>query len=325
MISVALTTYNGEKYIKKQLDSILNQTVKVDEIIVCDDGSTDSTCNILNQFPIKLYRNSKNLGYRLNFKQALEKSNGDYIFLCDQDDIWNKTKVEEMMHIMKSHNHILSLASSFEYIDSNDTSKPIKLDKKKSNNNLFPKFVKENDLVNVPIDLFFPMNYFQGCSLCITKQLRDLVILNWNTNMEHDYLINTIAASLNGMYFYNKSLFKYRLHENNAIGVSYYTMNSNEHIENASKLQYRLQDAKNALNVLQIIREINPNLYHSREEEFIKFQVFLNNHINFISNNQFIPLLLQNSSSFYPKIKPFKARIMDLLFVLQRKFKGDAS
>ena len=96
MISVAMTSYNGEKYIQKQLDSILNQTLKVDEIIICDDGSTDRTVEILKQYPVTLYQNEKNLGYRLNFKKAMELCSGDFVFLCISD------KIEELM-IWRKH------------------------------------------------------------------------------------------------------------------------------------------------------------------------------------------------------------------------------
>lgn len=93
MISVAMTTFNGEKYIEKQIESIIHQSLPVDEIIVCDDGSTDHTVELLKKYDVTLIQNFQNLGYKLNFKQAMEKCNGDYIFLCDQDDIWEKDKV----------------------------------------------------------------------------------------------------------------------------------------------------------------------------------------------------------------------------------------
>ena len=63
MISVAMTTYNGEKYICEQIESILNQSMKVDEIIVCDDGSSDSTIELLKKYPVKVVQNDVNLGY----------------------------------------------------------------------------------------------------------------------------------------------------------------------------------------------------------------------------------------------------------------------
>lgn len=80
MISVAMTTYNGEKFVCEQIESILNQSMKVDEIIVCDDGSSDSTIELLKKYPVKVVQNDVNLGYRLNFKKAMELCSGDYIF-----------------------------------------------------------------------------------------------------------------------------------------------------------------------------------------------------------------------------------------------------
>lgn len=96
--SVALCTYNGEKYIKEQLDSILNQTKKVDEIIVCDDCSSDKTVEILNHYSstnpglFKIYINEQNLRSVKNFEKAITLCTGDIIFLSDQDDFWVNEK-----------------------------------------------------------------------------------------------------------------------------------------------------------------------------------------------------------------------------------------
>ena len=97
MISVAMTTYNGEQYIKEQLTSIIHQSRQVNEIIICDDCSKDHTPEIIQSFQnqykdinIKLYINEKNVGYRDNFKKAISLCSGDYIFISDQDDIWKK-------------------------------------------------------------------------------------------------------------------------------------------------------------------------------------------------------------------------------------------
>ena len=98
MISVALCTYNGEKYISQQLDSIFSQSMPVDEVVICDDYSEDATCNILEfyaaRYPqIRLIKNEINLGFRKNFEKALTECQGDFIFFSDQDDIWDKDKV----------------------------------------------------------------------------------------------------------------------------------------------------------------------------------------------------------------------------------------
>ena len=101
MISVAMATYNGEKFIREQLDSILAQTITDWELIVCDDVSTDSTIAILEEYAnkdgrIQIHKNKVNLGFKRNFEKAISLCSGDYIALCDQDDIWKHDKVEKM-------------------------------------------------------------------------------------------------------------------------------------------------------------------------------------------------------------------------------------
>jgi glycosyltransferase involved in cell wall biosynthesis len=98
-VSIALCTYNGEQYICNQLNSILNQSFPVNEIIVCDDASTDATIQILEdykaRFPgvITIYKNSINKGTIRNFENAITLTRGEIIFLSDQDDIWNVNNI----------------------------------------------------------------------------------------------------------------------------------------------------------------------------------------------------------------------------------------
>lgn len=102
-ISVAIAAYNGEEFISAQLDSILNQTVEVTEIVICDDNSTDKTWDIVQSYRekypelFKIFRNDKNSGCSGNFEKALFCCSGDIIFLADQDDVWQKNKVEKML------------------------------------------------------------------------------------------------------------------------------------------------------------------------------------------------------------------------------------
>ena len=102
MISVCIATYNGEKYIKEQLDSILPQLKKLDEIIISDDKSKDKTLKIiktLNDSRIKIFTNPKK-GLISNFENAITKSSGDYIFLSDQDDIWHENKIQFYLTVL---------------------------------------------------------------------------------------------------------------------------------------------------------------------------------------------------------------------------------
>ena len=91
-ISVVLTTYNGEKFLKEQLDSLYNQTMLPDEIVVVDDCSNDKTVEILEKYKntkgLRYYVNDVNIGVNKNFEKAIKLCQGDYIALCDQDDIW---------------------------------------------------------------------------------------------------------------------------------------------------------------------------------------------------------------------------------------------
>jgi len=114
-ISVCMATYNGERYLKEQLDSILKQLSFTDEIIISDDGSQDRTIEIIESFGdsrIKLFHSTQqNLIY--NFENALSKASGDIIFLSDQDDIWYENKVEKSMYHLQKYGLVFSNALTF--------------------------------------------------------------------------------------------------------------------------------------------------------------------------------------------------------------------
>jgi glycosyltransferase involved in cell wall biosynthesis len=99
LVSIALCTYNGERFLKQQLDSLVSQSYPNLEIIAVDDRSTDLTLSILNEYKtryhfLKVFQNERNLGFRENFEKALSYTTGDFIALCDQDDIWHVDKVK---------------------------------------------------------------------------------------------------------------------------------------------------------------------------------------------------------------------------------------
>ena len=104
MISVGLASYNGERYIREQVDSIIAQLDSIDELVISDDGSTDGTLDILasyNDPRIHVYHNEENHGVNGNFENALKHSQGDYIFLSDQDDVWLPGKVEACLKALE--------------------------------------------------------------------------------------------------------------------------------------------------------------------------------------------------------------------------------
>jgi len=124
-ISIAIATYNGERYLQEQLDSFLSQTRQPDELVVCDDGSKDTTLKLLGSFSqrapfaVRIYQNEKNLGYTKNFERALSKCSGDLIFLSDQDDIWHSTKIRIVEKAFLDHRDALVLIHDGELVDEN--------------------------------------------------------------------------------------------------------------------------------------------------------------------------------------------------------------
>lgn len=107
-VSVVITTYNGEEYIKEQIDSVLSQSYPIYEIIVQDDCSTDTTLDIIKDYArrypnVKVFINDNNLGFNQNFQTATMRATGDYVALCDQDDVWFPTKIEKQVKAIGNH------------------------------------------------------------------------------------------------------------------------------------------------------------------------------------------------------------------------------
>src|SRR5579871_1607034 len=110
MISVCMATYNGERYILKQLQSIISQLSENDEIVISDDSSTDNTINIIKSFNdsrIRLYENNKFGSPIFNLENALKHAKNDFIFLSDQDDLWESNKVKTLVEKLNQYDLVL--------------------------------------------------------------------------------------------------------------------------------------------------------------------------------------------------------------------------
>ena len=324
-ISVAMATYNGEKYIQKQLDSILNQSHKVNEIILVDDKSTDNTREVIQKYiqqhpemKFSFYVNEENLGYKKNFKKAMSYCRGEYIFLCDQDDIWLSNKVEEMIAIMDTHPNILSLASSFSFIDKDDKTFEVEKVKGLSNNNLLRRNVEKDALVSISFDELCIQNYFQGCALVIRKKISEEFQKIFTEELFHDWLLNLIAAKYEGMFFINKPLFQYRIHDHNTIGINEEKNVSRvDRLRKTNLLYYRTYAAKQSIDTLSILLKTDSALLNYQPETIKKIE-FYENHIRYLAGGRIIKLLLQNKSPYYKLIKTRKARIMDIYFCFKQ-------
>ncbi len=122
-ISVAICTYNGQNYINEQLLSISKQSILPDEVIICDDASTDQTVQTINRFidssnlNIKLFTNPFNIGYTSNFERCLNYCSYDYIFLSDQDDVWDSNKIEAIIPFFQTNKNILGVTHDGRLVD----------------------------------------------------------------------------------------------------------------------------------------------------------------------------------------------------------------
>lgn len=223
--SVALCTYNGEKYIRMQLDSILGQTVAVDEIVICDDISTDGTFEILREYQcrhpetIRLYQNEHSLYTVKNFEKAITASSGDWIFLCDQDDIWKPEKVEIMLNFVSENPTVLLLFTDGTLIDENTESLHETLWQKWG----FGSTEKERWTVNRGAfnDLLYNKNYVTGATAMISKKLlKHALPFEMPENYYHDSWLAVNAAAKNGLSFIDKELINYRIHKDQQVGIS---------------------------------------------------------------------------------------------------------
>lgn len=124
-ISVALATYNGRAYLGEQLASLAAQKRRPDELVICDDGSSDGTPDLLDEFArtapfrVRIYRNERNLGVLRNFEKALSLCEGDIVFLSDQDDVWLPEKISEVVEVFEKTPGALAVINDKLIVDEN--------------------------------------------------------------------------------------------------------------------------------------------------------------------------------------------------------------
>lgn len=227
-ISVALCTYNGEKYLEEQVNSIINQSVAVNEIIVCDDKSIDKTMRILDiyssKYPslFKIHSNSENLNSLKNFEKAISLTTGDIIFLSDQDDIWETNKVKDYLKYFDENPKIEVLASNGFCIDENA---------QKSEKYAIwdiPQFLRNE---NINFDYYtiiaYLANIATGASMAFKKEFaKEILPFPTIKNLFHDEWIAIIASKKKAFHLLDEKYFQYRIHQNQQVGGVFYEKSS---------------------------------------------------------------------------------------------------
>jgi glycosyltransferase involved in cell wall biosynthesis len=211
-ISIALATFNGERYLEDQINSILQQNLRPHELIVCDDGSTDNTIQLIKQlthsspFPVLIEQNKKRLGYGRNFLKAASLCTGSIIAFCDQDDFWLPEKVQRLHHAFTNY-EVDFVAHTADVV----TNSLVKT------GTLYPNILKDQYFERYRIY----KKFFPGFSITISQKLFGNLkpIIDSSTNIEaHDELICRIVETGWGRYEIAQSLVLYRQHERNLIG-----------------------------------------------------------------------------------------------------------
>ena len=206
LISIAMATYNGEKYLKEQLESIYAQTYKNIEVIVTDDCSTDKTVEILKQYAasyqLKYFVNEQNLGYVKNFEKAISLCSGDFIALSDQDDIWEKDKLEILLNKIGSN---LLIHSDCSIID--------------NQSNMIKPYWKEKNLYHTDFRTLLFKNVVTGCTVLFNKDLLNGALPFPEGIAYHDWWLALYAAKHDRITYTSKCLTQYRQHNEQNTGI----------------------------------------------------------------------------------------------------------
>ena len=216
-ILVYMASYNGEEYLREQLDSIINQKNVEVSILIGDDKSSDNTLNILEEYSkkysnIKYLQNQNNLGYRLNFinllSQNLDKQY-DYFALSDQDDVWLDNKLEKAIELLEKEDKSLPLlySSNLKAVDENLNYIKMMFSKDDFKTNDYQRFLE---------------NTATGCTCVFNNKLRENVLKYPTSELKepHDEIIEKIAIATGKYIFDSNAYILYRQHTNNQIGVN---------------------------------------------------------------------------------------------------------
>lgn len=220
MISIAMATYNGEKYLREQLDSILAQTYTDFELVICDDCSTDNTVAILREYEkkdnrIKVFENDQNLGFKKNFEKVVTLCTGEYTAFSDQDDIWFENHLEVLLDLLKNNKCDVAGANC---VWTDEYGNPIK--------NVFNDKAKSVTASKIEMMLLYH-NLIQGCCMMAKTDFLKNCLPIPNGFEFHDLYFALVACSTNGCIYSNIPVIKYRRHG------SQYTVSK---IDNNSKL-----------------------------------------------------------------------------------------
>ena len=270
--SVALCTYNGEQYLREQIESILSQSIPPDEIVICDDKSKDSTIEILmdykRKYPniFKIHKNEINLGFIKNFEKSISLCSGDIIFLSDQDDTWHKDKILKFLKVFQANPDCSYVFSNAKAVDGNGKELGYTLwENIKFDTDAQKQFTEDNQR-----KILLRHNVVQGAAMAIRSNVKQIV-LPFPKQFFHDHWIAlTLSMAYNNPgVLLKEPLLNYRIHSNQSLGLDTkknswikrkYVTFCNQlsiHTEEFSNRIIKLEALNNQLSNLKIIPKEN--------------------------------------------------------------------
>ena len=220
-ISILLSTYNVEKYLKAQLDSLFSQSYKNFKLIVRDDGSTDGTKEILNSYDIELVSSSENFGVKKSFetllKYACENSDAKYFMFCDQDDVWNNDKIEKTLKKMQElENFYGNKIPILVHTDLEVVNESLEM---LSHSMWKSQYINPN--ANT-LNKLLMQNTITGCTTMINRTLAMQSLSISPKAIMHDWWLGLIVGAFGKIGFIEESTIKYRQHSSNDTGAKNY-------------------------------------------------------------------------------------------------------
>lgn len=263
MITVLLAVYNGEKYLKEQIESILNQSVKDLKVVIRDDGSTDNSGEIIasycSEFPDKIscITGDATGSAGKNFAELLKNCDSDYIMFCDQDDVWLPNKVKKtfaaMLNAEQNSETPILVHSDLKVVDENLCE-------------IAPSFFEFQQLKqdNITLPKLLVQNYVTGCTIMINRALKEKCGEIPSECIMHDWWLALVAVLFGKLVCVNESTMLYRQHSANQVGA---------------KAAYGLSFIKRKLATLDKVRE-------NYNATYIQANLILKQYDNVLSENQ---------------------------------------
>ena len=270
-IDIVMATYNGEKFISEQIQSIQSQSYKNWNLLISDDASKDNTVKIIKEIQnkderVKLVNFDKQGGIIENFNKALSFSDANYIFLADQDDIWMENRLQIMLDNFKkleekNPNKSILMFTDLQLVDSN----------KSIIANSFYEYNNLNPYTNMQPNMLIWRSTVYGCSTLFNKKLLQQSFPIPNYASMHDQWLALKASMDDGLFYFDYISLKYRQHSNNAVGGA----GNNNLVGKLKKSKQNLNSIK--INVKKIKRNLSTNDFYKSYNWLFPYKVILPN------------------------------------------------